>query len=216
MALCTNEGIRFIVNTKEPYTGAIYTISITFPPPTVSSDCGTVIRVSFYFQIAFHKRISQHFRHFLSLSGRQNGGVRQHRLLYRYIILSRFILHTELHRSTDLHQVGDVVCISEMWFVSSVVSVSVFCLLLSALIIVWGCSSLNASKPNQNGFVLFKLMLKSTQKTNFYRSINLVIYFIRELSFHVIACRVMIKFSVFYEIQVGTLRRPLHFVIFFR
>ncbi|PIO64851.1 PAN domain protein [Teladorsagia circumcincta] len=24
MALCTNEGIRFIVNTKEPYTGAIY------------------------------------------------------------------------------------------------------------------------------------------------------------------------------------------------
>ncbi|EYC15111.1 hypothetical protein Aduo_011565 [Ancylostoma duodenale] len=60
MALCTNEGIRFIVNTKEPYTGAIYAaerfstcsqvvenakqISITFPPPTVSSDCGTVIR----------------------------------------------------------------------------------------------------------------------------------------------------------------------------
>lgn len=24
MALCTNDGIRFIVNTKEPYTGAIY------------------------------------------------------------------------------------------------------------------------------------------------------------------------------------------------
>lgn len=103
MALCTNEGIRFIVNTKEPYTGAIYAaerfstcsqvrlseflqpvakflerlskeaffafsttlyslfsksknwfqvvenakqISITFPPPTVSSDCGTVIRVT--------------------------------------------------------------------------------------------------------------------------------------------------------------------------
>ncbi|GMT23399.1 hypothetical protein PFISCL1PPCAC_14696 [Pristionchus fissidentatus] len=60
MALCTNEGIRFIVNTKEPYTGAIYAaerfstcsqvvenakqISITFPPPTVSTDCGTVIR----------------------------------------------------------------------------------------------------------------------------------------------------------------------------
>ncbi|CAI4224501.1 unnamed protein product [Auanema sp. JU1783] len=60
MALCTNEGIRFIVNTKEPYTGAIYAaerfstcsqvvenakqISITFPPPTVSADCGTVIR----------------------------------------------------------------------------------------------------------------------------------------------------------------------------
>lgn len=61
MALCTNEGIRFIVNTKEPYTGAIYAaerfgtcsqvvenakqISINFPPPTVSSDCGTVIKV---------------------------------------------------------------------------------------------------------------------------------------------------------------------------
>ncbi|OZC10778.1 PAN domain protein [Onchocerca flexuosa] len=60
MALCTNEGIRFIVNTKEPYTGAIYAaerfgtcsqvvenakqISINFPPPTVSSDCGTVIK----------------------------------------------------------------------------------------------------------------------------------------------------------------------------
>ncbi|TMS37407.1 hypothetical protein L596_004343 [Steinernema carpocapsae] len=60
MALCTNEGIRFIVNTKEPYTGAIYAaekfstcsqvvenakqISMTFPPPTKSSDCGTVIK----------------------------------------------------------------------------------------------------------------------------------------------------------------------------
>uniref|UniRef100_A0A7E4V2B5 PAN domain protein n=1 Tax=Panagrellus redivivus TaxID=6233 RepID=A0A7E4V2B5_PANRE len=60
MALCTNEGIRFIVNTKEPYTGAIYAaekfstcsqvvenakqISITFPPPTISPNCGTVIR----------------------------------------------------------------------------------------------------------------------------------------------------------------------------
>uniref|UniRef100_A0A914Y9F7 PAN domain protein n=1 Tax=Panagrolaimus superbus TaxID=310955 RepID=A0A914Y9F7_9BILA len=60
MALCTNEGIRFIVNTKEPYTGAIYAaekfstcsqvvenakqISITFPPPTISTNCGTVIR----------------------------------------------------------------------------------------------------------------------------------------------------------------------------
>lgn len=60
MALCTNDGIRFIVNTKEPYTGAIYAaerfstcsqvvenakqISITFPPPTVSTDCGTVIK----------------------------------------------------------------------------------------------------------------------------------------------------------------------------
>ena len=62
MALCTNEGIRFIVNTKEPYTGAIYAaekfstcsqvvedqkqITITFPPPTISTNCGTVIKVS--------------------------------------------------------------------------------------------------------------------------------------------------------------------------
>lgn len=62
MALCTNEGIRFIVNTKEPYTGAIYAaekfstcsqvvenakqISITFPPPTISQNCGTRIVVS--------------------------------------------------------------------------------------------------------------------------------------------------------------------------
>ncbi|VDN55665.1 unnamed protein product [Dracunculus medinensis] len=60
MALCTNEGIRFIVNTKEPYTGAVYAaerfstcsqivenakqIAMLFPPPTVSSDCGTTIR----------------------------------------------------------------------------------------------------------------------------------------------------------------------------
>jgi len=60
MALCTNEGIRFIVNTKEPYTGAIYAaekfstcsqvvenqkqITITFPPPTISTNCGTVIK----------------------------------------------------------------------------------------------------------------------------------------------------------------------------
>lgn len=61
MALCTNEGIRFIVNTKEPYTGAIYAqdrfsscnravenskqIVMTFPPPTVSTDCGTQLKV---------------------------------------------------------------------------------------------------------------------------------------------------------------------------
>uniref|UniRef100_A0A915NQ76 PAN domain protein n=1 Tax=Meloidogyne floridensis TaxID=298350 RepID=A0A915NQ76_9BILA len=60
MALCTNEGIRFIVNTKEPYTGAIYAaekfstcsqvvenakqISITFPPPNISPNCGTTIK----------------------------------------------------------------------------------------------------------------------------------------------------------------------------
>uniref|UniRef100_A0A183BWP9 PAN domain protein n=1 Tax=Globodera pallida TaxID=36090 RepID=A0A183BWP9_GLOPA len=60
MALCTNDGIRFIVNTKEPYTGAIYAaekfgtcsqvvenakqISITFPPPNVSPACGTTIK----------------------------------------------------------------------------------------------------------------------------------------------------------------------------
>uniref|UniRef100_A0A5S6QZU1 Apple domain-containing protein n=1 Tax=Trichuris muris TaxID=70415 RepID=A0A5S6QZU1_TRIMR len=60
MALCTSEGIRFIVNTREPYTGAIYAadrfatchktvsnakqIVMTFPPPTVSGDCGTVLR----------------------------------------------------------------------------------------------------------------------------------------------------------------------------
>src|SRR5687768_14620249 len=59
MALCTNEGIRFIVNTKEPYTGAIYAaerfstcsqivenakqIAMTFPPPTISTNCGTKI-----------------------------------------------------------------------------------------------------------------------------------------------------------------------------
>jgi len=62
MALCTSEGIRFIVNTKEPYTGAIYAqdrfptcnravenakqIVMTFPPPTVSGDCGTVLKVT--------------------------------------------------------------------------------------------------------------------------------------------------------------------------
>lgn len=61
MALCTSEGIRFIVNTKEPYTGAIYAqdrfsscnravenskqIVMTFPPPTVSTDCGTQLKV---------------------------------------------------------------------------------------------------------------------------------------------------------------------------
>ncbi|KFD57277.1 LOW QUALITY PROTEIN: hypothetical protein M513_01788, partial [Trichuris suis] len=60
MALCTSEGIRFIVNTREPYTGAIYAadrfatchktvnnakqIVMTFPPPTVSGDCGTILR----------------------------------------------------------------------------------------------------------------------------------------------------------------------------
>ncbi|KAI6188975.1 hypothetical protein M3Y98_00412300 [Aphelenchoides besseyi] len=60
MALCTNEGIRFIVNTKEPYTGAIYAadkfgtcskvvenakqISMTFPPPTITTNCGTTIK----------------------------------------------------------------------------------------------------------------------------------------------------------------------------
>ncbi|CAK5047174.1 unnamed protein product [Meloidogyne enterolobii] len=61
MSLCTNEGIRFIVNTKKPYTGAIYAaekfstcsqvvenakqISITFPPQNISPNCGTTIKV---------------------------------------------------------------------------------------------------------------------------------------------------------------------------
>lgn len=60
MALCTDEGIKFIVNTKDPYSGAIYAaerfascnqvvnnarqIQLTFPPPTISTACGTVLR----------------------------------------------------------------------------------------------------------------------------------------------------------------------------
>jgi len=77
MALCTNEGIRFIVNTKEPYTGAIYAaekfstcsqvvenakqISITFPPPNISPNCGTTIKVlenfKKYFILIFKNRM---------------------------------------------------------------------------------------------------------------------------------------------------------------
>lgn len=61
MALCTDQGIKFIVNTKQPYTGAIYAaehfetcsqvvnnaqqIQLTFPPPSVTTACGTVLRV---------------------------------------------------------------------------------------------------------------------------------------------------------------------------
>ncbi|VDM12512.1 unnamed protein product [Wuchereria bancrofti] len=40
----------------------------------------------------------------------------------------------------------DLVCMSEVWFISSVVSVSVVCLILSAFIVVWGCSSLKKEK----------------------------------------------------------------------
>ncbi|KHN85518.1 hypothetical protein Tcan_13308 [Toxocara canis] len=36
----------------------------------------------------------------------------------------------------------DLVCMSEAWFISSIVSVSLVCLMLSGLIVVWGCNSL--------------------------------------------------------------------------
>uniref|UniRef100_A0A915KLT3 ZP domain-containing protein n=1 Tax=Romanomermis culicivorax TaxID=13658 RepID=A0A915KLT3_ROMCU len=60
VVLCTSEGTRFVVNTKEPYTGANYAqecfptcnrtvekakhVLMICPPPTVSSDCGTVLK----------------------------------------------------------------------------------------------------------------------------------------------------------------------------
>lgn len=82
MALCTNEGIRFIVNTKEPYTGAIYAaekfstcsqvvenakqISITFPPPTISPNCGTQIKV-FIIYFIFYIVYYLNFEHILML-----------------------------------------------------------------------------------------------------------------------------------------------------
>ncbi|RCN47696.1 hypothetical protein ANCCAN_06261 [Ancylostoma caninum] len=55
-------------------------------------------------------------------------------------------LQSSNQTSHSVHHLGDLVCMSETWFVSSVVSVSVLCLLLSALIVVWGCHSLNTAK----------------------------------------------------------------------
>uniref|UniRef100_A0A183DCT2 ZP domain-containing protein n=1 Tax=Gongylonema pulchrum TaxID=637853 RepID=A0A183DCT2_9BILA len=40
----------------------------------------------------------------------------------------------------------DLVCMSEVWFISAVVSVSIVCLVLSAFIVAWGCSSLKKEK----------------------------------------------------------------------
>ncbi|TMS37402.1 hypothetical protein L596_004339 [Steinernema carpocapsae] len=42
----------------------------------------------------------------------------------------------------DANNYSDLVCMSEVWFVSTVVSVSLVCLMLSALIVIWGCHSL--------------------------------------------------------------------------
>ena len=83
MALCTNDGIKFIVNTKQPYTGAIYaaerfstcskvvtnarTIEMIFPPPTISADCGTTLKVvpcAALCSIAVYRMAS--WRHWLS------------------------------------------------------------------------------------------------------------------------------------------------------
>ncbi|MFH4978043.1 hypothetical protein AB6A40_004752 [Gnathostoma spinigerum] len=50
-----------------------------------------------------------------------------------------------LLHSFDLAGHNDLVCMSEVWFISSIVSVSLVCLLLSAMIVIWGCSSLKNS-----------------------------------------------------------------------
>ena len=42
----------------------------------------------------------------------------------------------------------DTLCMPEVWFVSMVVSMSMVCLILSALIIIWGCSSIRADSKN--------------------------------------------------------------------
>ena len=49
MALCTNEGIRFIVNTKEPYTGAIY----------AAERFSTCSQVLFFFYIILKTKLSR-------------------------------------------------------------------------------------------------------------------------------------------------------------
>uniref|UniRef100_A0AC35GWT9 ZP domain-containing protein n=1 Tax=Panagrolaimus sp. PS1159 TaxID=55785 RepID=A0AC35GWT9_9BILA len=42
----------------------------------------------------------------------------------------------------------DTLCMSEVWFVSMVVTMSMVCLILSSLIIIWGCSSIRQDSKN--------------------------------------------------------------------
>lgn len=54
--------------------------------------------------------------------------------------------HYEFDFETDA--AIDTLCMSEVWFVSMVVSMSMVCLVLSALIIIWGCSSIRNDSKN--------------------------------------------------------------------
>ncbi|KAH7729337.1 PAN domain-containing protein [Aphelenchoides avenae] len=47
-------------------------------------------------------------------------------------------------RRTEFLDDDTLVCMSDAWFVSMVVSMSLVCLMLSGLIVVWGCHSLRA------------------------------------------------------------------------
>ncbi|MCP9266492.1 hypothetical protein DINM_022054 [Dirofilaria immitis] len=56
------------------------------------------------------------------------------------------VLQNSTFSNSAFSEEFDLVCMSEIWFISSVVSVSVVCLVLSAFIVVWGCSSLKKEK----------------------------------------------------------------------
>lgn len=53
---------------------------------------------------------------------------------------------TEEDEELDVLEAIDTICLSDTMFVSTVVGMSVVCLILSAMIVIWGCQSLNAEK----------------------------------------------------------------------
>jgi hypothetical protein len=53
----------------------------------------------------------------------------------------------ELSSSLSSSTAADnLVCIADAWFMSIVVSMSVVCLMLSAMIVIWGCDSLHGTR----------------------------------------------------------------------
>jgi len=52
-------------------------------------------------------------------------------------------------QATD--DLDSLICIADAWFISMVVSMSLVCLMLSAFIVIWGCSALRQGAAGTEG-----------------------------------------------------------------
>jgi hypothetical protein len=58
---------------------------------------------------------------------------------------SGFVNRNVQQREEQRIELDSLVCMADEWFVSMVASMSLLCLMLSTLIVIWGCSSLRAA-----------------------------------------------------------------------